>query len=111
VHDCGTAAPGAQQAKDNPEVYKVKAYGSSSEARHLSREALKTVYDLPIEAAADQLGVGVTVLKKYCRRFNITRWPYRKRLSVQKLLDVVKEYAASTAGADLATQPLVEELE
>jgi hypothetical protein len=111
VQDPSTAAPGLNQAADHREEYRIKAYGSSSESRHLSKEALKAVYDLPIEAAAARLGVGVTVLKKYCRKFDIIRWPYRKRLSVHKLLGVVKEYAATTAGADHDTQPLVDELE
>jgi hypothetical protein len=30
------------------------------------------VYHLPIHEAAQSLGVGVTVLKKYCRRFDVS---------------------------------------
>jgi hypothetical protein len=50
------------------------------------------VYDHPINAAAAKLGVGVTVLKKYCRRFSIARWPYRKRQSLAKLIECVQKH-------------------
>jgi hypothetical protein len=52
------------------------------------------VYDYPINMAAQKLGVGVTVLKKYCRKFQIPRWPYRKLKSMEKLIESVNEYAA-----------------
>lgn len=39
---------------------------------------LRSVYNMPIEQAAKQLGVCVTVLKRICRRKGIARWPYRK---------------------------------
>lgn len=51
------------------------------------------VYDLPIADAAQKLQIGVTVLKKYCRRFNIPRWPYRKIKSLDKLIESVYEYS------------------
>ena len=51
------------------------------------------MYDYPINQAAQKLGVGVTVLKKYCRKFAIPRWPYRKLKSMEKLIDSVNEYA------------------
>ena len=31
----------------------------------------------PAERAAEQLGVGATVLKRICRKFGLRRWPYR----------------------------------
>ena len=40
------------------------------------------VYEKPINEAAKELEIGVTVLKKYCRKFDIQRWPYRKLKSV-----------------------------
>ena len=41
-------------------------------------DVLRSVYNMPIEQAAKQLGVCVTVLKRICRRKGIPRWPYRK---------------------------------
>eukprot|EP00898_Chlorokybus_atmophyticus_P008253 jgi/Chlat1/8429/Chrsp80S07850 len=40
---------------------------------HLSKQ-----FHLPINAAAKQLGICPTVLKKICRRHNMKRWPHRK---------------------------------
>lgn len=50
------------------------------------------VFNLPIEEAAKQLGIGQTMLKHYCRKFNIPRWPYRKRQSVVQLIQSIQEY-------------------
>lgn len=65
-----------------------------SEPRKINKQLLQEVYHLPINEAADQLGIGVTVLKKYCRRFNIDRWPYRKLKSMDKLIQSVEEQRA-----------------
>ena len=42
--------------------------------------------------AAARLHLGVTTLKKICRRFSIKRWPYRKRSSIDKLIQRTKLY-------------------
>jgi len=59
--------------------------------RVLSKDMLQSVYHLPINEAAAQLHVGVTVLKKFCRQHNVGRWPYRKLQSVDKLIRSVDE--------------------
>lgn len=55
--------------------------------------AASKVFHLPIEEAAKQLGIGQTMLKHYCRKFGIPRWPYRKRQSVVQLIQSIEEYA------------------
>jgi hypothetical protein len=56
------------------------------------------VFHLPIEEAAKSLGIGQTMLKHYCRKFGIPRWPYRKRQSVVQLIASIENYAVvSTA--------------
>jgi hypothetical protein len=67
------------------------------------------VYDLPITKAATELNTGVTVLKKYCRKFNIQRWPYRKRKSMRKLIETVERHAVDT-GTAAAVVPVLAEL-
>eukprot|EP00882_Tetradesmus_deserticola_P028404 GHRQ01031639.1.p1 GENE.GHRQ01031639.1~~GHRQ01031639.1.p1 ORF type:complete len:160 (+),score=19.01 GHRQ01031639.1:299-778(+) len=57
------------------------------------RPALPQVFNLPIEEAAKHLGIGQTMLKHYCRKFGIPRWPYRKRQSVVQLIGSIEEYA------------------
>lgn len=36
------------------------------------------LFDLPIEQAAKEMKVCVTVLKKICRKGGLPRWPHRK---------------------------------
>ncbi|KAL6757196.1 hypothetical protein V8C86DRAFT_2630833, partial [Haematococcus lacustris] len=64
---------------------------NGGEQRCITKALLQEVYHLPINEAADQLGIGVTVLKKYCRRFQIGRWPFRKLKSMDKLIRSVEE--------------------
>ncbi len=51
------------------------------------------MFHLPIEEAAKQLGIGQTMLKHYCRKFGIPRWPYRKRQSLVILISSIQEFA------------------
>jgi hypothetical protein len=44
------------------------------------------VYHLPIGEAAQALDISTTVLKKYCHKYDIQRWPYGKLVSVDKLM-------------------------
>lgn len=43
-----------------------------------------------MEEAGEKLGVGLTVLKSICRKYQIDRWPYRKVRRIQWLYDRVK---------------------
>ena len=52
---------------------------------------MSQVYTLPIEQAAEKLGLGLTVFKRYCRRYDVGRWPYRKLISIEKLLSTLTE--------------------
>uniref|UniRef100_A0A7S0N8A0 RWP-RK domain-containing protein n=1 Tax=Pyramimonas obovata TaxID=1411642 RepID=A0A7S0N8A0_9CHLO len=44
-------------------------------------------FHLPINDAAKELGMCLTVLKKICRRNGLKRWPHRKLKSIDKILD------------------------
>lgn len=52
-----------------------------------------------MQAAAQQLQVGVTTLKKICRTAQVTRWPFRKRTSIERLIHRTKYFM--TDGADI----------
>lgn len=54
------------------------------------------MFHLPIEEAARELNIGQTMLKHYCRKFGIPRWPYRKRQSVVQLINSIEEYAQAS---------------
>lgn len=47
-------------------------------------------FDVTLQQAAVQLGVGVTTLKKLCRQNGLCRWPYRARCSLRKLRDKMR---------------------
>ena len=52
-----------------------------------------------LQAAAHQLNVGVTTLKKICRTAQVTRWPFRKRTSIERLIHRTQYFM--TDGDDL----------
>lgn len=58
-----------------------------------------------MQAAAQQLKVGVTTLKKICRTAQVTRWPFRKRTSIERLIHRTQYFM--TDGDDLE-QKIVE---
>lgn len=60
------------------------------ERPQITHSLLRSKYHLPISKAAKELGMGVTVMKKYCRRMGINRWPFRKLNSMAKLINSVQ---------------------
>jgi hypothetical protein len=50
-----------------------------------------------MKTAADQLGVGMTVLKKWCRRNKVVRWPGRKLASLDSLIESLKKVGGRPA--------------
>jgi hypothetical protein len=60
---------------------------SSHRKDNIDLETLKSHFHLPMVEASKKLGVCVTVLKKICRRFGISRWPHRKLRSVAKHIE------------------------
>ncbi|KAL2645983.1 hypothetical protein AAZV13_05G024000 [Glycine max] len=65
--------------------------GSSSSCRMLSRKTISQYFYMPITQAARELNVGITLLKKRCREVGIRRWPHRKLMSLQTLINNVQE--------------------
>ena len=59
-------------------------------ASDITREELAACFHLPSEAACRQLGIGLTVLKRQCRKFGIKRWPFRKIKSLDRLISNVQ---------------------
>ena len=46
--------------------------------KDLDYGSISSCFHLPVEKAAKTLGVGTTHLKKCCRAYGISRWPFRK---------------------------------
>ena len=59
-------------------------------ASEITREELSDCFGMPSEEAARRLGVGLTVLKRICRKFGVPRWPYRKLKSLDRLITNVE---------------------
>ncbi|DBA65810.1 TPA: hypothetical protein ACH3X2_002842 [Trebouxia sp. C0005] len=57
-------------------------------------------FDLPIKEAATKLGLGITTLKRVCRSNGMTRWPFRKRNSLGRLIDRTKQVLDDGTGQD-----------
>ena len=62
----------------------------------LSREAISKCFYMPINQAAKELNIGVTLLKIRCRDLGIRRWPHRKLMSLQTLIKNVKVHSLYT---------------
>lgn len=90
----GTNTDGEENDDDDEdEPFVIRPHGPYSK-RHITKAMLREHFDKPISQAAAALGIGVTVLKKYCRRFKVVRWPYRKLRSMDKLIDSVGEFCS-----------------
>lgn len=68
--------------------------------KEVTKESICKYLHLPISKAAEALNISTSVLKKRCRTFGISNWPYRKIRSVDKkinrlhkLLETNPEYA------------------
>jgi len=69
--------------------------GSASKNKTLNYEDMEKYFHLPINLAAKELGICMTVLKKHCRRFGIARWPHRRLKSLDNMVERLE-----TEGAD-----------
>ncbi|WOL20448.1 hypothetical protein Cni_G29253 [Canna indica] len=59
---------------------------STSRLNELGFEEIRKYFYMPITKAAQELNVGLTVLKKRCRELGIARWPHRKMKSLKSLI-------------------------
>jgi hypothetical protein len=53
-------------------------------------EELSRYFHLPEKAVAKELGICLTSLKKLCRSYGITRWPFRKLKSLERTMKKVQ---------------------
>ncbi|KAL6511727.1 hypothetical protein OROGR_021324 [Orobanche gracilis] len=56
-------------------------------SKNLSMKIISRYFYMPIIQAAKELNVGITFLKKRCRELGIRRWPHRKLMSLQSLIN------------------------
>jgi hypothetical protein len=86
-------APEIHQALQNAQAQRMAFTASTDTPEEAARflKQVQEVFHLPISEAATKLGMGVTVLKKQCRKIGIPRWPYRKLASIEKLIHSVEK--------------------
>eukprot|EP00873_Tetraselmis_striata_P021315 jgi/Tetstr1/441579/TSEL_029807.t1 len=63
----------------------------------ITKEELAQCFHMPSELACKRLGIGLTVLKRQCRKYGIKRWPFRKMKSLDRLIENIQ---ASVAPGD-----------
>ena len=45
-----------------------------------------------LQTAAQELGVGLSVLKRICRQIGLARWPFRTRQSLRGVIAKTQQY-------------------
>ncbi|CAA0831584.1 Protein RKD1 [Striga hermonthica] len=88
---------GKQSKRSNIAAGNHGARGNSC-SQKLSRKAISQYFYMPIANAAKEMNVGVTLLKKRCRELGIRRWPHRKLMSLQTLINNVQEMGKEDNG-------------
>ena len=57
--------------------------------KNITLEDIAQCFEMPIRDASQILGISLTQLKRLCREYNISRWPYRRLNSIQRRIDVL----------------------
>lgn len=68
-----------------------KRQTSEDVAARLPLEVLECFYHVPLNVAANELNVSLTMLKKLCRAYGVKRWPHRQVSSLDKTLSRLEE--------------------
>jgi len=76
----------------------------------ITLDMLREHFHLPIQAVAAEFGICVTKLKKICRIHGIARWPQRKVLSLNNMIDQLQSELASGRLDDLARDRVTQRL-
>ena len=58
--------------------------------KEVKLDELSKYFHLPEKAVAKELGICLTSLKKLCRSYGITRWPFRKLKSLERTMRKVQ---------------------
>ena len=85
---------GARAASLSGAVFRrssLKRQTSEDVAARLPLEVLECFYHVPLNIAAQQLSVSLTMLKKLCRAYGVKRWPHRQVSSLDKTISRLEE--------------------
>ncbi|CAM9439331.1 unnamed protein product, partial [Laminaria digitata] len=87
----GGGLPGGGPAVSVPPRGTAKRQTSEDVAARLPLEVLECFYHVPLNVAAQQLNVSLTMLKKLCRAYGVKRWPHRQVSSLDKTISRLEE--------------------
>uniref|UniRef100_A0A494G8A9 RWP-RK domain-containing protein n=1 Tax=Solanum lycopersicum TaxID=4081 RepID=A0A494G8A9_SOLLC len=77
--------------KEKDKCLEIREEINNNSSSMLSRDAISKYFYIPIIQASKELHIGLTHLKKRCRNLGIRRWPCRKLMSLQTIINNVKE--------------------
>eukprot|EP00698_Gefionella_okellyi_P003158 TRINITY_DN12954_c0_g1_i1.p1 TRINITY_DN12954_c0_g1~~TRINITY_DN12954_c0_g1_i1.p1 ORF type:complete len:243 (+),score=31.88 TRINITY_DN12954_c0_g1_i1:71-799(+) len=89
--DINTGQPQSARSQDSEGATHDSVILGSHGAKSVDLETVKSLWHLPIETAAKQLGVCTTILKRCCRVNGIKRWPYRQLAALQRRMNGVPD--------------------
>lgn len=87
----------SKSCPDTPDVPRGKATKGKTDIQRVSQ-----YFHLPINDAAKELGMCLTVLKKICRKHGLKRWPHRKLKSIDKILDSLHKSFLNENGEEIS---------
>lgn len=92
LFDCNNVNYNEKLIKEEEKKKGVKRLRDEEErnSKKLTRKIISQYFYMPITQAARELNVGLTLLKKRCRQLGIRRWPHRKLMSLQTLINNVQ---------------------
>lgn len=88
-----------------------KRQTSEDVAARLPLDMLECFYHVPLNVAAQELHVSLTMLKKLCRAYGVKRWPHRQVSSLDKTIVRLEEKIASRSDGGKDAPSLSRKLE
>lgn len=96
----GRGSPGCNNSSsDGCGGHFAKRQTSEEVSKRLPVRVLEDFYHVPLNIAAKELNVSLTMLKKLCRQYGIKRWPHRQVSSLNKSLSKLENKVATCKDA------------
>ncbi|KAJ1272300.1 hypothetical protein BS78_06G191800 [Paspalum vaginatum] len=87
--DCASESESDGESQSDKELAPPVQKKSRANRKHIDSITLVDIakcFHLPIREASETLKIGVSILKRKCRRYGVPRWPHRKIKSLDSLI-------------------------